>query len=472
MGHTARILVVDDDADLRQALGDRLGALGLQVTLTGSGADALRLVREEGPAVVLLDLVLPGMDGMAVLEAVRREDPDTAVIVLTAYGTIARAVEAMKKGAYDFVTKPFDPKHLEIVVGKALERRALRDANTLLTSEIGDRYAAIVGDSPTMHAALEVTRRAAPTGATVLLLGESGTGKEVLARALHRWSLRAARPFVVVNCVALSEELLESELFGHEKGAFTGAHQQKRGKLEVAHGGTVFLDEIGDIRAPLQAKLLRVLQDQTFERVGGTRPIRTDVRFVAATNRDLDLAVRRGQFRLDLYYRLHVVTVTLPPLRERPDDIPALTQHFFERYRREVKRDLSSVTAEALACLRRYPWPGNVRELQNAIERAVVLADGPEIGLRDLPAEVRETGGAGGLIREGARSFHAAIEEYKRGLIASALRRAGGNRTQAARMLGLQRTYLSRIIRDLGLGAPEEAESDAPAPGPLAVASE
>jgi DNA-binding NtrC family response regulator len=476
MGHTARILVVDDDADLSQALGDRLGALGFQVTLAGSGADALRLAREEEPAVVLLDLVLPGMDGMAVLDAIRREAPDAAVIVLTAYGTIARAVEAIKKGAFDFVTKPFDPKHLEIVVGKALERQALRDVNSLLTAEIGDRYTTIVGHSPSMHAALGVTRRAAPTSATVLLLGESGTGKEVLARALHRWSTRAGRPFVVVNCVALSEELLESELFGHEKGAFTGAHQQKRGKLEVAHGGTVFLDEIGDIRPSLQAKLLRVLQDQTFERVGGTRPIRTDVRFVAATNRELDLAVRRGQFRLDLYYRLHVVTVTLPPLRERPDDVPALARHFLERYRREVKRDLTGVTPEALACLRRYPWPGNVRELENAIERAVVLADGPEIGLRDLPAEVRETGLAGGLIRDGARSFHASIEEYKRGLIASALRRASGNRTQAARMLGLQRTYLSRIIRDLGLGAAEGAadgaEADVPAAGPLALASE
>jgi DNA-binding NtrC family response regulator len=473
MGQTARLLVVDDDADLSQALGDRLRALGLQVTLTGSGTDALRLVREEGPAVVLLDLVLPGMDGMAVLDAIRREDPDTAVIVLTAYGTIARAVEAMKKGAYDFVTKPFDPKHLEIVVGKALERQALRDANSLLASEIGDRYAAIVGSSPSMQGALEVVRRAAPSAATVLLLGESGTGKEVLARALHRWSLRAGRPFVVVNCVALSEELLESELFGHEKGAFTGAHQQKRGKLEVAHGGTVLLDEIGDIRPPLQAKLLRVLQDQTFERVGGTRPIRTDVRFVAATNRDLDLAVRRGQFRLDLYYRLHVVSVTLPPLRERPDDIPALARHFLDRYRREVKRDLTAITAEAVACLRRYPWPGNVRELENAIERAVVLADGPEIGLRDLPAEVRETGLAGGLIRDSARSFHASVEEYKRGLIVSALRRASGNRTHAARMLGLQRTYLSRIIRDLGLGPADETESEAPAAaGPLAIASE
>ncbi len=470
---SARVLVVDDDPDLGEALRDRLGALGFQVTVADRGPDALRLVREEAPAIVLLDLVLPGMDGMAVLDAIRREDPEIAIIVITAYGTIARAVEAMKKGAYDFVTKPFDPKHLEIVLGKALERQALRDANALLSSEIGDRYAAIVGESPGMEAVLDVARRAAPSAATVLLLGESGTGKEVLARAIHRWSLRAQRPFVVVNCVALSEELLESELFGHEKGAFTGAHQQKRGKLEVAQGGTVFLDEVGDIRPALQAKLLRVLQDQTFERVGGTRPIHAEVRFIAATNRDLGLAVRQGQFRLDLFYRLHVVTVTLPPLRERPADVPPLARHFLERYRREVKRDLMGFEPAALACLCRYAWPGNVRELENAIERAVVLAEGLEIGVRDLPIEVRDAGLGGGLIREGGRSFHAALEDYKRGLIASALRRSAGNRTQAARMLGLQRTYLSRLVRDLGLAGPASAGSlVSPDMPPLAVGSE
>ncbi len=467
--HAARILVVDDDADLRQSVADRLGALGYQVSVAGSGAEALRLVREDPPAVVLLDLVLPGMDGLAVLEALRREEPEAAVIVVTAYGTIARAVEAMKKGAYDFVTKPFDPRHLEIVLGKALERQALRDANALLTSEIGDRYASIVGESPGMQAVVEVARRAAPSGATVLLLGESGTGKEVLARAIHRWSLRAARPFVVVNCVALSEELLESELFGHEKGAFTGAHQLKRGKLEVAHGGTVFLDEIGDIRPALQAKLLRVLQDQTFERVGGTRPIRSDVRFVAATNRDLGQAVRQGQFRLDLFYRLHVVPVTLPPLRERPDDIPALARHFLERYRREVKRDIAGFTPDALACLRRYPWPGNVRELENAVERAVVLADAPEIRAEDLPAEV-QAAAAGLAATPGERSFHAAVEEYKRGLIASTLRRTGGSRTQAARILGLQRTYLTRLIRDLGLAGGLAGGNGTPAPERAGIA--
>jgi DNA-binding NtrC family response regulator len=468
--HSARVLIVDDDPDLCEALSDRLATLGHQVVVAGTGADALRLVREESPAVVLLDLVLPGMDGMAVLETLRREEPDTVVVVITAYGTIARAVEAMKKGAYDFVTKPFDPRHLEIVIGKALERQALKDANALLSSEVGDRYAAIVGESPAMQGVLDVARRAAPSGATVLLLGESGTGKEVLARAIHRWSARASRPFVVVNCVALSEELLESELFGHEKGAFTGAHQQKRGKLEVAQGGTVFLDEIGDVRPALQAKLLRVLQDQTFERVGGTRPIQADVRFIAATNRDLGQAVRQGQFRLDLFYRLHVVTMTLPPLRERASDVPALARHFLERSRREVKREVAAFTPEALACLRRHTWPGNVRELENAIERAVVLADGPDIAIRDLPAEIRDGAAAAALVRERARSFHASVEEYKRGLIASVLRRTGGNRTQAARILGLQRTYLARLIRDLGLaGASGGTEADGER---LAVASE
>jgi DNA-binding NtrC family response regulator len=472
MAQSARILVVDDDPDLCETLRDRLSGLGFQVTVAATGPEALRQLREEAPAVVLLDLVLPGLDGMTVLEAIRREEPEVAVIVVTAHGTIARAVEAMKKGAYDFVTKPFDAKHLEIVLNKALERQALRDANALLASEVGDRYAAIVADSGAMQSVLDVAHRAAPTSATVLLLGESGTGKEVLARAIHRWSLRAGRPFVVINCVALSDELLESELFGHEKGAFTGAHQQKRGKLEVAHGGTVLLDEIGDIRPGLQAKLLRVLQDQTFERVGGTRSIRSDLRFVAATNRDLNLAVRQGQFRLDLFYRLHVVTITLPPLRERPGDVEPLAHHFLDRYRREVKREITGIRPEALACLRRYPWPGNVRELENAIERAVVLAEGSEIWARDLPAEVRETGLHGSVARESGRPFQAQLEEFKRGLIVSTLRRTGGNRTQAARVLGLQRTYLSKLIRELGVAPASAPENGAAAPvsvGPVGV---
>src|SRR3989475_5774225 len=290
MAQSARILLVDDDADFCEALSDRLRALGFPVTVTDRGVEALRLVREDAPAIVLLDLVLPGLDGMTVLETLRREEPDVAVVVITGHGTIARAVEAMKKGAYDFVTKPVDARHLEIVLGKVFERQALRDANAILSSEVSGRYSAIVGDSPAVRAVLDVTRRAAASGATVLLLGESGTGKEVIARAIHRWSLRADRPFVVVNCVALSEELLESELFGHEKGAFTGAHQQKRGKIELADGGTVSLDEGGDISPEIQTKLLRFLQERELERVGGPRPLAVDVRGTAATRRELEAA--------------------------------------------------------------------------------------------------------------------------------------------------------------------------------------
>jgi DNA-binding NtrC family response regulator len=473
MAHAARILLVDDDPDFREVMRDRLVALGFQVVLADGAVAALRLVRDDPPAILLLDLVLPDGDGMAVLDSVRRDAPDVLVVVITGHATVTRAVEAMKKGAYDFVTKPVDARHLEVVLAKALERQALRDANALLTSEVGDRYAVIVGQSPAMQAALDMARRAAPTGATVLLLGESGTGKEIVARAVHRWSPRADRPFVVVNCVALSEELLESELFGHEKGSFTGAHQQKRGKLEIAHGGTVFLDEIGDVRPALQAKLLRVLQDQTFERVGGTRPIQSDMRFIAATNRDLRAAVAAGQFRLDLYYRLDVVSVTLPPLRERPGDVAALAAHFLARYRRELKRELSGIRADALECLRRYGWPGNVRELENVIERAMVLADGPEVTPADLPAELRQAASGNGLGRDAARTYHAAVEDFKRGLILSTLRRTGGNRTRAAQLLGLQRTYLARLIRDLGAtDRPGGGPADPATPEPAAVADE
>ena len=293
MAPPARVLLVDDDPDFCEALSDRLRSLGFQVSVADRGSEALRLCREEPPAIVLLDLVLPGMDGMAVLETIRREEPDVVVIVITGHGTIARAVEAMKKGAYDFVSKPIDPRHLEIVLGKALERQALRDANALLSSEVGDRYAAIVGDSHQMRAALDVARRVAPSGATVLLLGESGTGKEVVARAIHRWSRRADEPFVAVNCAALSQELLECELFGHERGAFTGADPQKAGSSSSPTAGrSSSTRSATSAGAPGQAPPRA--RGKTFQRVGGTRTIPVDVRFVAATNRDLRAAVRAG----------------------------------------------------------------------------------------------------------------------------------------------------------------------------------
>ena len=303
---------------------------------------------------------------------------DVTVVMITAYGTIERAVEAMKEGAYDFIPKPFEPDHVALIVAKALERETLKRGIEILTEQVDDRHRMIVGQSVPINRAVETAKKAAASRSTILLLGESGTGKEIFARAIHNWSDRKDKPFVAINCVGLSKELLESELFGHEKGAFTGALQLKKGKMELAHGGTVFLDEVGDISTELQTKLLRFLQEREFERVGGTKPISVDVRIIAATNRDLGTAIREGHFREDLYYRLNVVPLTLPPLRERKEDIPGLANYFLRRSALETKKNFTGVTEEALQKLIAYEWPGNVRELANVIESAVVLGQGPE----------------------------------------------------------------------------------------------
>jgi DNA-binding NtrC family response regulator len=362
----------------------------------------------------------------------------------------------MKEGAYDFLPKPFDPHHLEIVVRKAMERRSLLESQQLLRDTLAARGPEVVGESPRVRGAVELARRVAGASTTVLLLGESGTGKEVFAHAIHGWSSRSQHPFVIVNCVALSESLLESELFGHEKGAFTGAHQTKKGKFEVANGGTVFLDEIGDMPLGLQAKLLRVLQDHTFERVGGTRPIRVDIRVIAATNRDLDGAVRDGRFREDLFYRMNVVRITLPPLRERLEDLPALTARFVAKYAAETKKPVRGVSPDALAVLMAHRWPGNVRELANTIERAVVLCPGEEIGAADLALGIGPTrhpsAASGGGVEVG--EFHGSVRTYKQALIRAALQQAGGNQTRAAELLGLQRTYLVKLLRSLEIRDP------------------
>ncbi len=312
---STRILVVDDDADIAMVLSDRLQAMGHEVQTATEGQAALTLLEEDSPALLLLDLEMPKMSGMDVLKRVRKEWPDLPVIIMTAFGTIARAVEAMKEGATDFITKPFDPDHLTLVIGKALERGMLKQEVTVLRTELESRYDKLIAASPRMTDVVQAARKVAVGDTTVLLLGESGTGKDLLARSIHAWSPRRDRLFMPVNCVALSEELLESELFGHEKGAFTGASSQKRGKMEVADGGTVFLDEIGDMKPGLQAKLLRFLENREFDRVGGTRAVKVNVRMIAATNRDLQQAVKAGTFRADLYYRLNVVPLTLPPLR-------------------------------------------------------------------------------------------------------------------------------------------------------------
>ncbi len=446
--YRAKILIADDDLDIREVIRDRLEAMGFMVVEASDGMEALARLRDDSPSITLLDLQMPKKDGLEVLRAIREEGVETTTIVITAYGTIEKAVEAMRVGAYDFLTKPFSPGHLEVVIGKALEREGLKRENLLLSGEVKGKDQPIIGHSPQIQNAVEIVKRAAASQSTILLLGESGTGKEVFARAIHQGSPRRDKPFVVVNCVALSEELLESELFGHERGAFTGAHQMKRGKLELADGGTALLDEIGDLKPRLQAKLLRVLQEHEFERVGGTKPIRVDLRFVAATNRHLGKAIKDGSFREDLFYRLNVVTVPLPPLRERPDDIVPLVNHFLARYCRDLRKRIKEITPEGWELLKRYHWPGNVRELANIIERAVVLSTGDRITAEDLPLGAI-TSSVGLPESEAPASFHEAIVAYKRQIIRDALRRFGGNQSKAAGALGLQRTYLSRLIKEL-----------------------
>jgi DNA-binding NtrC family response regulator len=443
----ATIMVVDDDPDIRLILEDRLEALNYWVVTATNGGEALEKIAQEEPDLLFLDLQMPGMDGMQVLRKLKGHS-DLAIIIITAFGTIEKAVEAIKEGAFDFITKPFSPEHLDLVIKKALERKALRQENLYLKSEMNAAAVEIVGKNAKLQNAIEIAKKVAATSSTVLLLGESGSGKEVFARSIHRWSPRAQGPFVVVNCVALRDELLESELFGHEKGAFTGAHEMRKGKLEIANGGTVFLDEIGDFKPDLQAKLLRVIQEREFERVGGNKHIHVDIRIIAATNRDLQQDVQEGRFREDLFFRLNVVAISLPPLRDKKEDIPLLADLFLRRCCRILKKPPLKLSAEAMDHLMAYHWPGNVRELANLIERAVILAKGTEIVPEDLPL-LRGKNSSAGSLQE--NNYHAAIRSYQKEVIRQALQSTAGNQAKAARLLGLQRTYLSRLIRKLNI---------------------
>jgi DNA-binding NtrC family response regulator len=441
-----RILIVDDEPFNLDLLEQELTDRGYAIERAGGGAEALVKFESFRPNLILLDYQMPDMNGVDVLKELRVRGHDAPVILITAYGTIERAVQAMKEGAYDFIPKPFEPEHLSLVVEKALERETLKREVEILSEEVGERHRLVLGKSAKMNQAADAAKKAAASKATVLLLGESGTGKELLARAIHNWSDRKDKPFVAINCVGLSKDLLESELFGHEKGAFTGAHQLKKGKMELADGGTVFLDEVGDITAELQTKLLRFLQEREFERVGGTRPMRVDVRIIAATNRDLDGDIKQGRFREDLYYRLNVVPVHLPPLRERKEDIPELAKFFLQRFAQETKKNFGEIAAEALEKLLAHDWPGNVRELGNVIERAVVLGQGPKLSPGDLPPSI-----AGGTLAgsPGRLSYHEAIDAARREMIRKALARAEGNRTEAAKLLGLHKTHLFRLMKSL-----------------------
>jgi two-component system response regulator AtoC len=447
-----RILVVDDDESLRDSLQLVLSAEGFEVFCARDAEDALAQLERAAPEIVLCDLRMPGMDGLELLPQLVRRQGGATVVLMSAYGTEELALEAMKRGAYDYLAKPFQPSEVLLTIRKAQERERLRRANQLLRRDVqrheGDRP--IVAASPAMIELLEVMERAAAFKATVLLTGESGTGKEVLARAIHAQSPRRQEAFVAVNCGAIPENLLETELFGHAKGAFTGADRARRGLFVEAHGGTLFLDEIGELPTPLQVKLLRVLQEEEVRPVGESKSRPVDVRVLAATARDLSADVAAGRFREDLFYRLNVVQLQVPALRERRKDIPLLVDHFFAHFRDTLGKPLQAVSDEVLECLVSYAWPGNVRELENVIERAVILASGDRISLRDLPDNVVHPavpaeGGSPDLSLKRAR--RAAETE----IIRRALRATGGNRTHAARLLEISHRALLYKIKEYGI---------------------
>ncbi len=445
----ANILIVDDDPDIVTMLEDRLQATGYNTVVARDGLQAVEQVEQEVPHLVLLDLDMPRLSGIEVLKrlAKLKQAEDVPAIVMTAHGSIQAAVDAMKEGAYDFLTKPLDKDHLLIVIRKALERDSLKRQLACLKSEVDSRYASIVGTGAKIRAVMEAAQRAAKSDAGVLLLGESGTGKELFARSIHQWSPRQAMPLVVINCVALTETLLENELFGHERGAFTGADRLQKGKLEMADGGTVFLDEIGDMSLPLQAKLLRVLQDREFQRVGGTRTVSVNIRIIAATNKDLKHAVAVGDFREDLFFRLNVISLVLPPLRERRDDIPALAKFFLNRHAKEAKRPGMLFSPAAMDTMIRYSWPGNIRELENVIARAVVLSQTETLEPDMLALDAQNHSLAGKTLPYLDLPYHESMDAHSRYIIGRALDDADGNQTKAADRLRLQRTYLARLIK-------------------------
>jgi two-component system nitrogen regulation response regulator GlnG len=471
----ARILVADDEPAIRWLLERLLRQAGHAVTVVEDGQAALRAARAEPYDLAFVDIRMPGLDGLEALSRLRTETPDTGVIVMTAHGSVRAAVEAMQRGAYDYLAKPFDNDEVLLLVERALSAQALAREVVELRTGIQEvwEFGALVGKSPRMQEVYKTIGRIAGTDVTVLLQGESGTGKEVVARAVHHYSRRAGKPFVAVSCAAIPGTLLESELFGHERGAFTDAHQRRLGKFELASGGTVYLDEVGDLGPELQPKLLRVLQEREFERVGGGEPIRVDVRVIAATNRDLDGLIKEGRFREDLYYRLNVVTLTLPPLRERREDIPFLVDHFLAKYAGDLGE--RALAAEALDRLKAYVWPGNVRELENVIQHAMVMAQGGVILPEHLPvatgpvAPPPKEGTLEQLIheklqecvrglgaRESANLYELVLGLVERPLLRAVLRETGGNQLRAAALLGINRNTLRKKLRALGLKAEGE----------------
>ncbi|MCD6161233.1 MAG: sigma-54-dependent Fis family transcriptional regulator [candidate division Zixibacteria bacterium] len=448
------ILVIEDKDSMQKMLTDTLESEGYEVDACGDGPDGLTKARDKRYDLILTDFKLPKMDGLEVLSGVKEIDPEISVILMTAYGTIETAVQAMRLGAYDFLTKPFDTDHLSVLIKRALENRRLVAENTLLREEIANSHGSkkIIGTSEKIKEAIELVRKVAPSDATVLFLGESGTGKELFARAVHRLSARKNGPFVTINCAAIPHELMENELFGSEKGAYTGSIARKMGKFEIADGGSIFLDEIGDLDVALQAKLLRVLQEKNFERLGGTKQISVDVRVIAASNIDLKEAIGKTAFREDLYYRLSVFPITISPLRERRDDISPLANFFIEKYCQEMNKKSKNLSREAVNLLEKYHWPGNVRELENTIERAIILCNGKTITPNHLA--IRIPSAAEISLREGAGLKEVAAfaqAQAEKGLIKRVLIQTNGNKRKAAEILKVDYTTLFEKLKKHGL---------------------
>jgi len=455
MDEKPKILVVDDEDSHRIMLRAVLSEDGYAVTEAADGTDAIMAVEKEAFDVILLDIRMTTMDGIEALTEIRKMSPLVPVLIMTAYASVKTAVEALKAGAFDYLTKPLDIEELKILIEKTLEHYHLRAENLVLKERLGDRFdfTRIIGRSPKMKSLLDTLAMVAPSDATVLIMGESGTGKEVVANAIHHNSPRAGQPFIKVSCASLPETLLESELFGHKKGAFTGAVYRREGRFQLAHRGTIFLDEVGEMSRATQMKLLRALQEKEFEPVGSAQTIKVDIRVIAATNKDLEKDVKDGRFREDLYYRLNVVPIVLPPLRERKEDISPLTDHFLALYGEKNRKSLKGISGKALDLLVRYDWPGNIRELENCIERAVIMAREEVIVPADFPPQIqmlsREEGTNGFNIPSGI-----SLEEMERALIVKTLAETDGNRTRASEILGINRRTLQNKLKQYGLNTP------------------
>jgi len=446
------ILIVEDEPKMRRLLEISLGEDGHTVHIAPDAETGLKCFQREAIDLILTDLKLPGMNGLEFLQEAKRSNASVPIVVMTAYGTVETAVEAMKAGASDYVLKPFSMAELRLVIRKELDVQRVRDENRSLREALGKRYQFqnIIARSSRMQEVLAIVERVAATNSTVLLGGESGVGKDLIARAIHQNSRRASGPFIKINSTAIPDNLFESELFGYEKGAFTGANTSKPGKFELADKGSMFLDEIGDVPAPIQVKLLRVLQEREFERLGGTRTLKVDVRLIAATNKDLRAALEQGTFREDLYYRLNVVPIDIPPLREHKEDLPELVNHFLARFSRGNGKQVEKVTPAALKLLMDYHWPGNVRQLENTIERAVALSANPVIDVEDIALD-SNSAGKGAVNNAPVLPEGITLEQWEDDIIREALRRASGNKSQAARMLGLSRNALRYRLGKMGL---------------------